>query len=227
MECHVDSEGNIYDFAFGLNWSGVINDDRVKMYANKTETDEDKVNKEAAEKVANLIAALPEYITINDELAIIEARNAYDKLTDIQKTLVKNYDFLVKAEKDLVNLKETIATEKADQEAAQKVINSIKEIPTNITLNDESKIKEVRAAYDSLTEKQKLLVTNYNDLVSAEKKLADLKNQNSGKTNNNKGNSTNSGKLPYTGAVVGSGVMALLGAITAGTGIVISKKKKK
>lgn len=33
MECHVDSEGNTYDFAFGLNWSGVINDDRVATYS--------------------------------------------------------------------------------------------------------------------------------------------------------------------------------------------------
>ena len=32
MECHVDSEGNTYDFAFGLNWSGVINDERVATY---------------------------------------------------------------------------------------------------------------------------------------------------------------------------------------------------
>ena len=28
----VDADGNAYDFAFGLNWSGVINDDRVKRY---------------------------------------------------------------------------------------------------------------------------------------------------------------------------------------------------
>lgn len=32
MDCHVDTCGNTYDFAFGLNWSGVINDDRVKKY---------------------------------------------------------------------------------------------------------------------------------------------------------------------------------------------------
>lgn len=32
MECYVDSEGNTYDFCFGLNWSGVIDDDRVKTY---------------------------------------------------------------------------------------------------------------------------------------------------------------------------------------------------
>ncbi len=32
MECHVDSEGNVYDFAYGLNWSGVINDWRTEKY---------------------------------------------------------------------------------------------------------------------------------------------------------------------------------------------------
>jgi beta-glucosidase len=32
MEPHVDSEGNIYDFGFGMNWSGVIKDDRVTKY---------------------------------------------------------------------------------------------------------------------------------------------------------------------------------------------------
>lgn len=33
MECHVDADGNTYDFAFGLNWSGVINDERVRKYS--------------------------------------------------------------------------------------------------------------------------------------------------------------------------------------------------
>ena len=32
MECYVDSEGNVYDFAYGLNWSGVINDARTETY---------------------------------------------------------------------------------------------------------------------------------------------------------------------------------------------------
>ena len=33
MECYVDADGNVYDFAYGLNWSGRINDARVKKYA--------------------------------------------------------------------------------------------------------------------------------------------------------------------------------------------------
>jgi beta-glucosidase len=32
MKCYTDSEGNTYDFAFGLNWSGVIKDARVTKY---------------------------------------------------------------------------------------------------------------------------------------------------------------------------------------------------
>ena len=28
----MDADGNAYDFAFGLNWSGVINDERVQKY---------------------------------------------------------------------------------------------------------------------------------------------------------------------------------------------------
>ncbi len=33
MECHKDTEGNVYDFAFGLNWKGVIKDSRTSKYA--------------------------------------------------------------------------------------------------------------------------------------------------------------------------------------------------
>lgn len=32
MECYKDCDGNVYDFAYGLNWSGVINDERVQRY---------------------------------------------------------------------------------------------------------------------------------------------------------------------------------------------------
>ncbi len=33
MDCYQDSEGNKYDFGFGMNWKGVINDARVQKYA--------------------------------------------------------------------------------------------------------------------------------------------------------------------------------------------------
>ncbi len=33
MRCHVDTAGHTYDFGFGMNWSGVIDDERVRKYA--------------------------------------------------------------------------------------------------------------------------------------------------------------------------------------------------
>ncbi len=35
MKCYKDADGNIYDYAFGLNWSGVIKDWRTEKYAPK------------------------------------------------------------------------------------------------------------------------------------------------------------------------------------------------
>lgn len=32
MECYVDTDGHAYDFAFGMNWQGVIRDKRVEKY---------------------------------------------------------------------------------------------------------------------------------------------------------------------------------------------------
>ena len=33
MECYIDAAGNTYDFAYGLNWSGKIEDERVDTYS--------------------------------------------------------------------------------------------------------------------------------------------------------------------------------------------------
>ena len=33
MECYVDAAGNTYDFAFGMNWAGVIDDERTQKYS--------------------------------------------------------------------------------------------------------------------------------------------------------------------------------------------------
>ena len=32
MRCYQDADGHTYDFAFGLNWQGPINDARVEKY---------------------------------------------------------------------------------------------------------------------------------------------------------------------------------------------------
>ncbi len=35
MRCHVDEEGHVYDFGYGLNWSGVIEDERTRKYGKR------------------------------------------------------------------------------------------------------------------------------------------------------------------------------------------------
>ena len=58
MECYVDAAGNKYDFGFGLNWSGVIEDERTKTFdgtlkmAEEVEEKEAEETKEAAETTA-------------------------------------------------------------------------------------------------------------------------------------------------------------------------------
>ena len=42
MECHQDSEGHIYDFAYGMNWKGVITDARVSKYGHHPQNAERK-----------------------------------------------------------------------------------------------------------------------------------------------------------------------------------------
>ena len=34
MNCYTDTDGNVYDFGFGLNWQGIINDGRAEKYKN-------------------------------------------------------------------------------------------------------------------------------------------------------------------------------------------------
>lgn len=36
MKCYVDAEGNTYDFGFGLNWKGIINDARTAKYKTRS-----------------------------------------------------------------------------------------------------------------------------------------------------------------------------------------------
>jgi beta-glucosidase len=35
MKCHKDNEGHVYDFGYGLNWKGVIKDNRTKQFIPK------------------------------------------------------------------------------------------------------------------------------------------------------------------------------------------------
>ena len=127
-------------------------------------------NQNEAEKVISLIRKIGSNITTKSGDAIEVARTAYDKLTTEQKSLVTNYDKLTEAE---VSYAKLTATDE-DKEKAKEVSEMIEKLGT-ITLDSEEAITKARKAYNNLTDKQKLLVENYEDLEKAEERLEALK----------------------------------------------------
>ena len=117
---------------------------------------------QAADAVEKLIDAIGT-VTLDSEEAIKAARGAYDALTEEQKELVGNYQTLLDAEAKLADLKAA--------DGVEKLIDAI----GTVTLDSEEAIKAARGAYDALTEEQKAQVGNYQTLLDAEAKLADLK----------------------------------------------------
>ena len=117
---------------------------------------------QAADAVEKLIDAIGA-VTLDSEEAIKAARGAYDALTDAQKELVGNYQTLLDAEAKLAQLQAA--------DAVEKLIDAI----GTVTLDSEEAIKAARGAYDALTEEQKAQVGNYQTLLDAEAKLAQLK----------------------------------------------------
>ena len=124
----------------------------------------------AAQEVEEQIKAIGE-VTLERKEAIAAARQAYDALTENQKTLVTNADTLTAAE-EILSALEAVEADKAE---AQTVINLIETIDEKITEDSESDITAAREAYEALTEEQKAYVTNYDDLLAAEEELKYLK----------------------------------------------------
>ena len=116
----------------------------------------------AVDAVEKLIDAIGT-VTLDSEEAIKAARDAYDALTEEQKAQVGTYQTLLDAEAKL-----------ADLQAADAVEKRIDAIGT-VTLDSEEAIKAARGAYDALTDAQKEQVGNYQTLLDAEAKLAQMK----------------------------------------------------
>lgn len=95
--------------------------------------------------------------------AIAAARSAYDALTDAQKKQVTNADTLTAAE---ARYTDVVAID-----GAEKAIDAIGEV----TLTSGDAIAAARAAYDALTDSQKAEVSNYDTLLAAEARFAELK----------------------------------------------------
>lgn len=126
--------------------------------------EQERIDRAAAAAVDNLIDAIGK-VTLESKQAIETARAAYDNLTPMQKTYVTKLDTLTAAEAAYKAL--------VDQKAADDVTEKINEIG-KVTLESKTAIEAARAAYNALTNDQKLLVENYNVLTAAEAELARL-----------------------------------------------------
>ena len=151
-------------------------------YANlKAAAEKEAADTAAVAAAVAKIEAIGKVEYTNESKAKINAaRTAYDALTDDQKVKVTEEQFkiLTDAETAYANLEATAEKEAADQKAANAVIALIDAIG-NVEYTDENKAKidEARAAYDVLTDDQKVKVTadKRNILTDAEAAYANLK----------------------------------------------------
>ena len=134
----------------------------------------------AAKNVNDLIDTIGT-VTLESKANIDAARAAYDALTDDQKALfASNYpDALRDLEAAEARYAELVAqAEQAeiDRAAADGVIGLIDAIGgvDSVTRSSGPAIRKARNAYDALTDAQKALVTNYDELVACEKAFAEI-----------------------------------------------------
>ena len=114
--------------------------------------------------VKELIDAIGE-VTLDSGDAIDAARTAYDKLPEAKKVLVDNYEKLTAAEEAYTALVDA---------AAAKAVDDLIDAIGEVTLESGDAIKAARAAYDALTDTQKELVKNYEELTAAEEAYTNL-----------------------------------------------------
>ncbi len=109
-----------------------------------------------ARKVAEMIEALPTPtdVAVEDEGDILDAREAYDALSDGAKALLVP-DLLEKLEQCEAAL--VVAKDKAAAKAVEDLIDALP-TPTDVTAEDESAVLEAEEALNALTETQKGLV---------------------------------------------------------------------
>ena len=118
----------------------------------------------AVAAVKELIDAIGE-VTLESGDAIDAARTAYDKLPEAKKALVDNYEKLTAAEEAYTALVDA---------AAAKAVDDLIDAIGEVTADSGDAIKAARAAYDALTDTQKELVKNYEELTAAEEAYTNL-----------------------------------------------------
>ena len=154
----------IVEYAKPVNYYTLLDAEVKLKELQDAAAEQERIDRAAAAAVDNLIDAIGE-VTLKSKQAIETARAAYDNLTPTQKTYVTKLDTLTAAE--------TAYKALVDRKAADDVIEKINEIG-KVTLDSKTAIEAARAAYNALTNDQKLLVENYDVLTAAEAELARL-----------------------------------------------------
>ena len=103
-------------------------------------------------------------VTLDSEKKITEAREAYDKLSDTDKSKVTGYEKLTVAEEDY---------EKLVVNNCIELIDSIGQV----SLSSKKSIDNAQKVYDSLSKEAKDKVTNYSTLTSASSKYKQLEKE--------------------------------------------------
>ena len=124
------------------------------------------VNDASVNNVINMIDSLPLSCTINDEQDVRKCRQAYDALTSNQKVNVTNLFVLLEKESQIAALYNEVSN----------VVALIDTLPNvdNFELNNESDLRQILNAYNSLDNLQKELVSNYPKLVALTSKLESI-----------------------------------------------------
>lgn len=154
----------IVEYAKPVNYYTLLDAEVKLKELQDAAAEQERIDRAAAAAVDNLIDAIGE-VTLKSKQAIETARAAYDNLTPTQKTYVTKLDTLTAAE--------TAYKALVDRKAADDVIEKINAIG-KVTLESKTAIEAARAAYNALTNDQKLLVENYDVLTAAEAELARL-----------------------------------------------------
>ena len=134
--------------------------------------------REDAGAVDTLINNLPLQLGLSDKNQVVTAREAYEELTGEAKGYVTKLAVLENAEREIRKL-ELAAGKTAEELAAIKakakeVDDLIAAFPVTIAMDVQEQVEAARAAYNALSEEEKLYVENLASLEKAEDDLREL-----------------------------------------------------
>ena len=140
---------------------GYINKIEVINANNVSVVDDASVN-----NVINMIDNLPLSCTLKDEQDVRKCRQAYDALTSNQKVNVTNLFVLLEKESQIAALYNEVSNVVA-------LIDTLPDV-NEFELDNESDLKQILNAYNSLDNLQKELVNNYSKLVALTSRLESI-----------------------------------------------------